>query len=283
MFFNTRVLEEAENPNVPLLERVRFLSISASNLDEFYMVRVAGLREQVRAGIEQKNLAAHLPSKQLVKINRRAGKIVARQNNCWRKLQEELSASNMNVLPVSSLSDRQAKDLRAIFETKILPLLTPLSVDPAHPVPFISNLGFGIVLSLEKAERDPLFGLITVPHSVPRMIEIKSGGKGKDIVLVEDVLRTFAPIIYPDFDITASGVFRITRDSGIAVDERAEDLVRHFENLLRERRRGRVIRLEINKKMKSTLRDFLVKSLTVPTKKSNKRQMSSACEIFQNW
>ena len=128
---NTRVLEEAENPNVPLLERVRFLSISASNLDEFYMVRVAGLREQVRAGIEQKNLAAHLPSKQLVKINRRAGKIVARQNNCWRKLQEELSASNMNVLPVSSLSDRQAKDLRAIFETKILPLLTPLSVDPA--------------------------------------------------------------------------------------------------------------------------------------------------------
>ena len=260
LFFNTRVLEEAENPNVPLLERVRFLSISASNLDEFYMVRVAGLREQVRAGIEQKNLAAHLPSKQLVKINRRAGKIVARQNNCWRKLQEELSASNMNVLPVSSLSNRQAKDLRAIFETKILPLLTPLSVDPAHPVPFISNLGFGIVLSLEKAERDPLFGLITVPHSVPRMIEIKSGGKGKDIVLVEDVLRTFAPIIYPDFDITASGVFRITRDSGIAVDERAEDLVRHFENLLRERRRGRVIRLEINKKMKSTLRDFLVKS-----------------------
>ena len=197
LFFNTRVLEEAENTNVPLLERVRFLSISASNLDEFYMVRVAGLREQVRAGIGQKNSVTHLPSKQLEKINRRAGKIVARQNKCWRKLQEELSAANRNVLSVADLSYKQASDLREIFEAKILPLLTPLAVDPAHPFPFISNLGFGIVLSLEKAGRDPLFGLITVPHSVPRMIEIKTSGKGKDIVLVEDVLRTYAPIIYP--------------------------------------------------------------------------------------
>jgi len=260
LFFNTRVLEEAENTNVPLLERVRFLSISASNLDEFYMVRVAGLREQVRAGIGQKNSVTHLPSKQLEKINRRAGKIVARQNKCWRKLQEELSAANRNVLSVADLSYKQASDLREIFEAKILPLLTPLAVDPAHPFPFISNLGFGIVLSLEKAGRDPLFGLITVPHSVPRMIEIKTSGKGKDIVLVEDVLRTYAPIIYPDFDVTDSGVFRITRDSGIAVDERAEDLVQHFESLLRERRKGRVIRLEINEQMKPSLRDFLITS-----------------------
>ena len=246
--------------DVPLLERVRFLSISASNLDEFYMVRVAGLREQVRAGIGQNGTTALLPSRQLEKINRRSGKIVSRQKKCWRNLQQELSQSNIHVLAVESLSERQTEDLRETFDKTILPLLTPLAVDPAHPFPFISNLGFGIAVSLEKAGRDPLFGLITVPHSVPRMIEIKTGGKGKNFVLVEDALRAFAPILYPDFEVTASGVFRITRDSGIAVDERAEDLVRHFESLLRERRRGRVIRLEINKKMKSTLRDFLISS-----------------------
>ena len=246
--------------DVPLLERVRFLSISASNLDEFYMVRVAGLREQVRAGIGQNGTTALLPSRQLEKINRRSGKIVSRQKKCWRNLQQELSQSNIHVLAVESLSERQTEDLRETFDKTILPLLTPLAVDPAHPFPFISNLGFGIAVSLEKAGRDPLFGLITVPHSVPRMIEIKTGGKGKNFVLVEDALRAFAPIMYPDFEVTASGVFRITRDSGIAVDERAEDLVRHFESLLRERRRGRVIRLEINKKMKSTLRDFLISS-----------------------
>lgn len=270
LFFNTRVLEEAENVAVPLLERVRFLSISASNLDEFYMVRVAGLREQVREGIQQKDTAALLPSQQLEKINRRAGKIVARQNKCWRKLQQALSGSDINVLKVKSLSDIQTGGLRDIFERQILPLLTPLAVDPAHPFPFIPNLGFGIALSLEKAGGDPLFGLITVPHGVPRMIEIQMDGKSKNYVLIEDVLQTFAPSIYPDFDVTESGVFRITRDSGIAIDERAEDLVRHFENLLKERRRGRVIRLEVDKKMPLKLRGFLVASFDCADEKIEK-------------
>ena len=260
LFFNTRVLEEAENTDVPLLERVRFLSISASNLDEFYMVRVAGLREQVRAGIQSEDPSLLSPAKQLEKINRRAGKIVARQNRCWHILQQELAASNINVLPVKDLPKSQMSHLRTTFDTTILPLLTPLAVDPAHPFPFLSNLGFGIALRLEKPDRDPLFGLITVPLSVPRVIEIESGKKDRNFVLIEDVLRTFAADIYPDFDVTDSGVFRITRDSGIAIDERAEDLVRHFENLLRKRRRGRVIRLEINKKMKPALREFLINS-----------------------
>ena len=252
------MLEEAENTDVPLLERVRFLSISASNLDEFYMVRVAGLREQVRAGIHGEDPSLLSPAKQLEKIDRRAGKIVARQNRCWRNLQDDLAAANINVLRVEALSDSQTSDLQNTFDTDILPLLTPLAVDPAHPFPFLANLGFGIALRLEKAGRDPLFGMITVPNSVPRVIEIEPGGKTRNFVLVEDVLRTFAPTIYPDFDVTDSGVFRITRDSGIAIDERAEDLVRHFESLLRERRRGRVIRLEIDKQMKSELRDFLI-------------------------
>ena len=260
LFFNTRVLEEAENPDVPLMERVRFLSISASNLDEFYMVRVAGLREQVRAGVRSEDPSLLSPLQQLEKIDRRAGKIVARQNRCWRKLQQELAASKIHVLQVTALSDSQTADLRATFDKTILPLLTPLAVDPAHPFPFLSNLGFGIALCLEKAGRDPLFGLITVPLSVPRVIEIKPGGKDRNFVFVEDVLRNFAPDIYPDFDVTDSGIFRITRDSGMTIDERAEDLVQHFQSLLRKRRRGRVIRLEINKKMKPALREFLITS-----------------------
>lgn len=260
LFFNTRVLEEAENPNVPLLERVRFLSISASNLDEFYMVRVAGLREQVRAGVQGEDASLLSPSQQLVKIDRRAGKVVARQNRCWRNLQQEMAASNINVLRVKALSKPQASDLRATFDKTILPLLTPLAVDPAHPFPFLSNLGFGIALRLEKPGRDPLFGLITVPLNVPRVIEIEPGGKDRNFVLVEDVLRSFAPDIYPDFEVTESGIFRITRDSGMTIDERAEDLVQHFQSLLRKRRRGRVIRLEINKKMKPALREFLINS-----------------------
>jgi len=260
LFFNTRVLEEAENPDVPLMERVRFLSISASNLDEFYMVRVAGLREQVRAGVRSEDPSLLSPLQQLEKIDRRAGKIVARQNRCWRKLQQELAASKINVLQVTALSESQTADLRATFAKTILPLLTPLAVDPAHPFPFLSNLGFGIALSLEKAGRDPLFGLITVPLSVPRVIEVKPDGKDRNFVLVEDMLRNFAPDIYRDFDVTDSGVFRITRDSGMTIDERAEDLVQHFQSLLRKRRRGRVIRLEINKKMKPALREFLITS-----------------------
>ena len=258
LFFNTRVLEEAENLDVPLLERVRFLSISASNLDEFYMVRVAGLREQVRTGIQGDEFGAESPARQLEKIHRRVGKILARQNKCWLKLQEALAESNINVLPVKKLSGPQLADLRATFDATILPLLTPLSVDPAHPFPFLTNFGFGIVLGLEKPKRDPLFGVITVPLNVPRIIEIKSSGKARNFVFVEDVLQAFAPEIYPDFDVTTSGVFRITRDSGIAVDERAEDLVRHFETLLKKRRRGRVIRLEIDKDMQPDLREFLV-------------------------
>ena len=258
LFFNTRVLEEAENLDVPLLERVRFLSISASNLDEFYMVRVAGLREQMRAGIRLGGTGAKGPAEQLIKINRRAGKVVARQNKCWRKLQKTLASANLNVLPVESLSPSQRADLHATFEATILPLLTPLAVDPAHPFPFIPNLGFGIVLGLEKSERDPLFGLITVPLGVPRVHEIQSEDGERNFVLIEDILQAFAKDIYPDFDVTSSGVFRITRDSGIAIDERAEDLVEHFENLLKKRRRGRVIRLEINKDIDAFLKDFLV-------------------------
>ncbi|WP_427454525.1 RNA degradosome polyphosphate kinase [Litorimonas sp. WD9-15] len=260
LFFNTRVLEEAENPDVPLLERVRFLSISAANLDEFYMVRVAGLRSQESAGVMEPGAAGMLPSEQLRKINRRAGKIVARQNECWSSLREELFEDRIRVLKMGDLSEVQSESLSKIFETEILPLLTPLSIDPTHPFPFLPNLGFGVALRLEAEDRDPLFAVLPVPLNVPRFIKIETSGKVSGYVAIEDVLRHFASSLFPDFNITETGAFRITRDSGIAVDERAEDLVQHFETLLKQRRRGRVIRLEIDQEMEHTLRDFLVQS-----------------------
>ena len=282
LFFNTRVLEEAENPDVPLLERVRFLSISASNLDEFYMVRVAGLREQMRAGISGDKAAKNKPAHQLQKIDRRAGKIVARQNRCWLDLRKELAKVKINVLKVDALSEAQSADLRQTFETEILPLLTPLAVDPTHPFPFLPNLGFGIVMGLKQEGRDPLFGLMTVPLTVPRVIEIKSSGKSRNFVSIEDTLRTYASDIFPDFEVTASGVFRITRDSGIAIDERAEDLVQHFESLLRKRRRGRVIRLEINKDMEPALRDFLIHSFDCGDETIEERaEILGLCDISE--
>ena len=260
LFFNTRVLEEAENSDVPLMERIRFLSISASNLDEFYMVRVAGLRSQVSAGIMTPGAAGLFPEEQLVKINRRTAKIVARQNKCWKKLSKELSKHKINVLQVDDLTEEQSVILETKFKAEILPLLTPLSVDPTHPFPFLPNLGFGVALSLEAPDREPLFAVLPVPLNVPRFIKIGGRGKAYVYIAIEDILSHLASSLFPDFDITATGVFRITRDSGITVDERAEDLVQHFESLLKKRRRGRVIRLEINSAMEASLREFLIHS-----------------------
>jgi len=242
------------------MERIRFLSISASNLDEFYMVRVAGLRSQVSAGVMTAGAAGLFPEEQLVKINRRTAKIVARQNKCWKKLSKELSKHKINVLQVDDLTEEQSAILETTFKSEILPLLTPLSVDPTHPFPFLPNLGFGVALSLEAPNREPLFAVLPVPLNVPRFIKIGGRGKACVYIAIEDILRHYASSVFPDFDITATGVFRITRDSGIAVDERAEDLVQHFESLLKKRRRGRVIRLEINSAMEASLREFLIQS-----------------------
>lgn len=261
LFFNTRVLEEAQNPNVPLLERVRFLSISASNLDEFYMVRVAGLRTQVLAGMHSKSADGLTPDAQIAKIGRRAGKIVKRQGTCWSKLVRELASENIHIPKMSSLKKEPFEAVKSLFIDSILPILSPLAVDPAHPFPFLPNFGFGMALSMDVEGRDePMYGLIIIPTHVPRFLPVQAGGKGQSYVLIEDVLTTFAQDLFPDFDVRHTGLFRITRDSDIAVDEDAEDLVRHFEFLLKKRRRGRVIRLELGEGVVPELREFLIDS-----------------------
>lgn len=261
LFFNTRVLEEASNPKVPLLERLRFLSISASNLDEFYMVRVAGLRTQELAGITDRSFDGMRPEQQLEKIRKRVKKIVKAQETCWHDLREKLFKENIKVKTPEELSASETKKLSALYESNVFPLLSPLAIDPAHPFPFISNLGFGMVLHLEREDRsDPLFAIIPIPHHVPRFLHVDYNKKKKvDVyVAVEDALRIAAPDIFPDFNIRGTGLFRITRDSDIAIDEEAEDLVQHFEFLLKKRRRGRVIRLEMNPEIPPALKDVLI-------------------------
>lgn len=261
LFFNTRVLKEARNAKVPLLERVRFLSISASNLDEFYMVRVAGLRTQVLAGLSDASFDGYSPSKQLSKIAKRVKKVTKSQDACWAGLRKKLEDEDIHVKTVNQLSHGELETMTTAYEERILPLLSPLAVDPAHPFPFIANLGFGMVLALQqKKTPDPLYAILPIPTHVPRFIRLneKKHSKKDVYVMIEDVLAHFAPSLFPDFTIKDKGLFRITRDSDIAVDEDAEDLVQHFEFLLRKRRRGRVIRLEMNSAITDELRQFLI-------------------------
>ena len=261
LLFNTRVLEEANNPDVPLLERLRFLSISASNLDEFYMVRVAGLRTQELAGITSRSFDGLRPEEQLEKISKRAKKVIKAQDKCWNNLRKLLFDEKVKVKNLSELNEKETEKLRDQYESNILPLLSPLAIDPAHPFPFIANLGFGMVLSLQRQDYpDPMYAIIPIPHHIPRFLHLTYDKKSKtDVyVAVEDAIKLGAADLFPDFKIIHTGLFRITRDSDIAVDEEAEDLVQHFEFLLKKRRRGRVIRLEINPDIPAPLREFLI-------------------------
>lgn len=260
--FNHRVMEEARNKAVPLLERLRFLSISASNLDEFYMVRVAGLRTQMLAGMNAPSFDGLTPERQLDKIAKRVDDLITAQEKCWVSIRSELASKKISVLRVSDLDDDATAELEKRFEAQILPLLSPLSVDPAHPFPFLSNLSLGLVASLShRVDTDEqAFGLIPITSHLPRFLQLSAGTKKRDYLQIEDVIAHFMPSLFPDFDVRAQGLFRITRDSDIAIDEEAEDLVRHFEFLLKERRRGRVIRLELNEGIDAELRAFLIEN-----------------------
>lgn len=261
LFFNSRVLGEARNPDVALMERLRFLSISASNLDEFYMVRVAGLRTQVLAGMNAESFDGYTPQRQLQKITKRARKIIKAQGECWHNLKSELEDNGIKVQSVASLSFDERASLDDIYQTSILPLLSPLAVDPAHPFPFIPNLGFGMAISLRRAHQaEVMNALIPVPAHVPRFIVLRESKKRICYVLIEDVLTHYAASLFPDAEILHCGEFRVTRDSDVAVDEDAEDLVQHFEFLMKKRRRGRVIRLEVHTDMPESLKHFLVES-----------------------
>ncbi|WP_448187270.1 RNA degradosome polyphosphate kinase [Azospirillum sp. sgz301742] len=260
--FNQRVLEEASNPTHPLLERLRFLSISASNLDEFYMVRVAGLKGQVAAGVKQPSPENLTPAQQLAAVNQRIIELMREQQGAWRHLNKELRENGITVVEPEELSDGERAWLEGKFLDDIFPILTPIAVDPAHPFPFIPNLGFSLGLQLNDLVKGThLDALVPLPAQLDRFIRLP----GSDIrfIQLEKVVLTFIDQLFPPFQVKAHGVFRILRDSEMEIEEEAEDLVRTFESALKRRRRGSVIRLAVDAGMAADLREFLRAELGV--------------------
>ena len=242
--FNQRVLSEACNTSYPLLERLRFLSISGSNLDEFMMVRIAGLAGQLRQQVDEVSIDGLSPAQQLAVIREAVSELEAAQQDVWRELRTELSGVGIEVVKAKGLPTHQRQWLRGYFRERVLPVVTPQAIDPAHPFPFVSNQGMGVILSLKrKADATPVLEMILLPQALPRFVRLP--GDGAIFVAIEDVVGTFAHLIFPGFRINGHGVFRVLRDSDIEVEEDAEDLVRYFRTAIQRRRRGSVISLQL--------------------------------------
>lgn len=260
--FNERVLEEANSTTHPLLERLRFLSISASNLDEFYMVRVAGLKAQVRAGVTTPSQDGLTPAEQLAAVNQRANCLMEQQQQCWRQLKNELGVAGIAVIGTGDLSVEDREWVDSHFMEAIFPILTPLAIDPAHPFPFTPNKGFASVLQLQRrSDGRALKALLPIPAQIDRFIRLP--GPAIRFLPIEEVVSLNLGKLFPDFDVSGQGYFRLLRDSEIEVEEEAEDLVRVFETALKRRRRGVAIRLKVNARMPEDLLSFVTSELEV--------------------
>ncbi len=261
--FNSRVIEEARNPQHPLLERVRFLSISASNLDEFYMVRVAGLKGQVNAGVSLPSADGLTPQEQLDLINEAVRDLFNQQDEVWNELRGLLANEGIYVVSPSDIEDAERLDLEARFVGDIFPILTPLAVDPAHPFPFIPNLGHALVLQLARiSDGETMRALIPISPRVQRFVRLS--GEQVRFMLVEDVILMFSSMLFPGYRIMQTGHFRVIRDSEMEIDEDAEDLVSSFESALKRRRRGTCIRLALVGDMSLDQVDMICDELEVP-------------------
>ena len=265
--FNRRVLEEAVNRQHPLLERLRFLSIAADNLDEFYMVRAAGVHGQVRAGISTLSQDGLTPMQQLAEINKFAARLVADKQAIWQKIKTELAGTGIHVLQSDEVTPSQRAWLEQLFLTHIFPILTPIAADPAHPFPFILNKGLTIVVEMVRGvDGKTMNGLIPIPGQLERFIRLEAEpDKPKEIrfIKLESVIGMFLGELFSGFEIKSQGAFRVLRDSDIELQEEAEDLVRSYESQLKRRRRGNVIRLELEARMPERLRKFVIDELEV--------------------
>ncbi|MCT2400253.1 RNA degradosome polyphosphate kinase [Novosphingobium mangrovi (ex Huang et al. 2023)] len=254
--FNERVLAEASNPNYPLLERLRFLSISGSNIDEFLMVRVAGLAGQVRRQIEEVSIDGMTPSQALAATHEKVLELQAIQQKVWSGLKTELVTAGIRVIGDEKLDTPRERWLKDFFLEHVMPVITPQAIDPAHPFPFVANQGIGVLFSLTRtADEAQVMEMVLIPSPLPRFVRIP--GEQAAWISIEDLICRHAAQIFPGFRINGQGVFRILRDSDIEIEEDAEDLVRYYRTAIQRRRRGLVIVLQLQGKFDPAAEELL--------------------------
>ncbi len=260
--FNTRVLEEAENIHNPLLERLNFLSISSSNLDEFYMVRVAGLKDYVRQGVTKHSNDGLTPAEELAIIHERVGSMVERQHHCWQELREKLAQERITIVGQQDLSQKDLGWLEQHFLDNIFPVLTPIAIDPAHPFPFLPNLGLALVFQLiASTGAKAQIAIVPLPARLQRFIPLP--GDTTRYLMLEDAIDMFLGTLMPGFQKNDSALFRIIRDSELDIEEEGEDFVRNFERAVKQRRRGRVIQIKFASPASKPLMQFVTDHMHV--------------------
>ena len=276
--FNTRVLQEASNPRHPLLERVRYLSISAAILDEFYMVRVAGLVDMLPNRSTLLSDDGLTPAEQLAAIRDRASIVMDEQQRVWATLQGELREAGIAVLERSELAESERAWLEQYFIDQIFPILTPLAIDPAHPFPFIPNGGFSTILKLQrKDDKRTLMALLPLPPQVDRFVRLP--GSAIRFLPLEELVDIFLPRLFPGYEVAERGFFRLIRDSDVEINEEAEDLVLLYESALKRRRRGDLISISVDTAMPADLRDFLFDQLEIVSQTVHVFELASMVNI----
>ena len=260
--FNMRVLAEARNPDHPLLERVRFLSISGSNLDEFFMVRAAGLVGQMREQVQEISQDGLNPAEQLALIRTQTLQLMAEQDTRWLQLRDELGENGIDLVEAHELTAEDHAFLDQRFLEQILPVVTPIAIDPAHPFPFILNRGFVLAAELKnRIDSNIMRALLPIPHQLERFVRLP--GPLTRFITLENMLALFLPRLFPGYEVVGDGLFRVIRDSDLEVEEEAEDLVRVFESALKRRRRGIVIRMEVDTNSPRSLIEFIAAEMDV--------------------